>query len=861
MHSKKTGIRGLILVLAGLVALAAIAVVPTFGGGATQAGPAGGINLNRSAAITEFIIPGVPVTETAGAVPASGSLPATLLIAGDRHLFPDHGELLLGKTELIAYANKALTVEVTCNKGLQDQTTSPSGKGDATQPPWDQWECIVPTAVGAFDQVKINIDTTATVDADGKPSFFQAANVEFVCVDDARTQNGAFKGIDENAKGAGLHHEQWSASFSATDLDPNKCANNTDDNKPNFDFEAWVQGNAEPHPQVNGGLAGNSTSPCGTLTKNQICVTQRAKVGIEKANPTGTLLQLATQLTAPVNATNADGGDAVQCDLGATISPTAQPPFTLTCTGSAAAFGAGPDFLTVQHSSTVAPNPPSEYMGYDLASPCGLTPTLGADQVCIQSRNLQPGNTKYVHLADGFTIPCVDNPNDGITCTQGTSTGSSIVTKHFQLSVKSNAGFFPTAPLVIYTIDSSNNIEPGAEIINYNNAAKKIKKPKPNEFHAVGRGGFKATLQPTDVSSHPAGSIVTGAHGQLVCRNGTVQPGVDTIPGGAVDEPAGQLLGTSVAIYPVCYTRTQPGTDPKTFPGSPDTNSPKKLQIPIIGSTLIVLNAVGVPFLSTGGLPTSILGPVPLVDDNGTDDGSLVLTSPCIVNFTPNTNLKVDLTLDTSDNSFATADPGVITVVLDTITGPGGGTDGDPLTHDDCDDPAGVGTLLSTTYSWYDPTFNESGGTADGSCGPPSLGGTDVLPADDEDGDFKTNIFDADCYDLRTGFSHDTDGDGCSDLEELNPNVGRGGLRDPWNGFDYYDVNVDGDIDVPNDILQVILAYLQSPGDPQYTAAKDRGGAFGPFAHNRAEPDNIIEVPNDILPVILQYLNNCTDGP
>ena len=110
----------------------------------------------------------------------------------------------------------------------------------------------------------------------------------------------------------------------------------------------------------------------------------------------------------------------------------------------------------------------------------------------------------------------------------------------------------------------------------------------------------------------------------------------------------------------------------------------------------------------------------------------------------------------------------------------------------------------------------------------------------------------------------DSDGDGCTNVQELGPEPALGGQRDPKNPWDYFDVNGDRNIDVPNDILPVILAYLQGPLDPggpgpNYTAAKDRGPAKAGAqnAWNRTGPDGRIDVPNDLLPIILQYLHSC----
>jgi hypothetical protein len=106
------------------------------------------------------------------------------------------------------------------------------------------------------------------------------------------------------------------------------------------------------------------------------------------------------------------------------------------------------------------------------------------------------------------------------------------------------------------------------------------------------------------------------------------------------------------------------------------------------------------------------------------------------------------------------------------------------------------------------------------------------------------------------------DNDGCSNAREALQNEKRGGRRDKTNTWDYFDVNGDQRIDVPNDILQVILAYNQGPSDPggpglNYSMAKDRGAAVGANAWNRAGPDGRIDVPNDILPIILQYNHRC----
>ncbi len=109
----------------------------------------------------------------------------------------------------------------------------------------------------------------------------------------------------------------------------------------------------------------------------------------------------------------------------------------------------------------------------------------------------------------------------------------------------------------------------------------------------------------------------------------------------------------------------------------------------------------------------------------------------------------------------------------------------------------------------------------------------------------------------------DTDGDGCSDQQENGADETLGGLRDYKNPWDFFDVlgpgaalPTDGVIDLPNDILGVILHFAplgQAPYDVQF----DRGPSSGPNPWNMTAPDGVIDLPNDILGVILQFQHNC----
>jgi hypothetical protein len=107
---------------------------------------------------------------------------------------------------------------------------------------------------------------------------------------------------------------------------------------------------------------------------------------------------------------------------------------------------------------------------------------------------------------------------------------------------------------------------------------------------------------------------------------------------------------------------------------------------------------------------------------------------------------------------------------------------------------------------------------------------------------------------------HNEDGDGCEDLEELGPNQGIGGLRDPFNPYDFFDVNGDKAINVLDDIIAVAGAFGLSTG-PNYHPSKDRGPLLGPNDWNRNGPDGVVNVFDDILVVAGQFGNSCTASP
>ena len=108
----------------------------------------------------------------------------------------------------------------------------------------------------------------------------------------------------------------------------------------------------------------------------------------------------------------------------------------------------------------------------------------------------------------------------------------------------------------------------------------------------------------------------------------------------------------------------------------------------------------------------------------------------------------------------------------------------------------------------------------------------------------------------------DTDGDGCSDQREYGPDQMLGGMRNYLNPNDFYDVlgagggPPDGIVDLPNDILGVILRFAPDGAAP-YDVAYDRGPSAGPNPWNMTAPDGVIDLPNDTLGVILQFNHDC----
>jgi hypothetical protein len=104
----------------------------------------------------------------------------------------------------------------------------------------------------------------------------------------------------------------------------------------------------------------------------------------------------------------------------------------------------------------------------------------------------------------------------------------------------------------------------------------------------------------------------------------------------------------------------------------------------------------------------------------------------------------------------------------------------------------------------------------------------------------------------------DLDGDGCTNIQELGANPVLGGMRDPYNGWDFFDtppfdraVSI-ADIDR---ILDRFGAVAGFPGPPAYGAPFDRR-PIGPNDWNIGPPDGRITIV-DITLSVLQFSHTC----
>ncbi len=95
-------------------------------------------------------------------------------------------------------------------------------------------------------------------------------------------------------------------------------------------------------------------------------------------------------------------------------------------------------------------------------------------------------------------------------------------------------------------------------------------------------------------------------------------------------------------------------------------------------------------------------------------------------------------------------------------------------------------------------------------------------------------------------------------LSELSDTANAGGLRDPFNPWDYFNPEK---VNTPHtqtaaDILKVVQAFGKNQGNPAYSIDNDRTGLIGGNSWNLGPPDGQ-QTAADILAAVKQFGHNC----
>lgn len=104
----------------------------------------------------------------------------------------------------------------------------------------------------------------------------------------------------------------------------------------------------------------------------------------------------------------------------------------------------------------------------------------------------------------------------------------------------------------------------------------------------------------------------------------------------------------------------------------------------------------------------------------------------------------------------------------------------------------------------------------------------------------------------------DTDFDGCTDAEELGTKPRKGGMRDPNNPFDFFDVNFDRKV-TREDAKEVAARYGAKRGDARYDLAYDRA-QMGADPWDLGPGDGVINRA-DVNAVLIQLGDRCSGVP
>ena len=149
-------------------------------------------------------------------------------------------------------------------------------------------------------------------------------------------------------------------------------------------------------------------------------------------------------------------------------------------------------------------------------------------------------------------------------------------------------------------------------------------------------------------------------------------------------------------------------------------------------------------------------------------------------------------------------------------------------------------TGLGTIDIWYNRPDCSKPATA------PSAEGA-IAMGEQNDANCSFTTSHPECYDI--------DSDGCSARQELGSNVNLGGQRDPFSKFDHMDMNKDGTINIPNDILIVAQLFGPQPPFTQGDVGRTMTGSVQ-WAHRSA--DGTLGIPDDTLGMAAQFGHNCT---
>mgnify|MGYP001566264611 CR=1 FL=1 len=105
----------------------------------------------------------------------------------------------------------------------------------------------------------------------------------------------------------------------------------------------------------------------------------------------------------------------------------------------------------------------------------------------------------------------------------------------------------------------------------------------------------------------------------------------------------------------------------------------------------------------------------------------------------------------------------------------------------------------------------------------------------------------------------DPDNDGCTTGEELGTDPTLGGMRDPNNPYDFFDVPPRDNMIRISDILGVVQHFFVDSNDPHYSFEFDRSGPPpGGDPWDLGPPDGQVRV-SDILMVVGQFFHQCSE--